>query len=324
MNRRDFLTTPALYPPSLRARPRRASPPCSMARPWGDGASRKAPSRLSMLMTAISSGIWPRSSPPGFASTSSMRISISDASSSSKAGPTEESTSTPRSTAATPGSGCRLRFSISRTRSRSSNSMGAIFPLVAPSKVNVRNKGEWNDLRILMDWPHLRVWVNGEVVQDLDVESVPELRYRLRRGYLGLSTLSYPIRFRNLRIRELPDKEIWEHLYETDPISRSGSSRRATPEIPSSSSLSTAFYEATAWAISPPRRSTATSSSTFTSAPPKATMAAFCSAPTAKAWQVPVTTRFNYTTSRKRTSPPAPCTTSNAPSTPASSPRGGT
>jgi hypothetical protein len=96
------------------------------------------------------------------------------------------------------------------------NSMGAIFPLVGPSKVNVRNKGEWNDLRILMDWPQLRVWVNGELVQDLDVESVPELRYRLRRGYLGLSTLSYPIRFRNLRIRELPDKEIWEHLYETD------------------------------------------------------------------------------------------------------------
>jgi hypothetical protein len=30
-----------------------------------------------------------------------------------------------------------------------------------------------------------------------------------------LSTLGYPIRFRNLRIRELPDKEKWEHLYET-------------------------------------------------------------------------------------------------------------
>lgn len=95
------------------------------------------------------------------------------------------------------------------------NSMGAIFPLIAPQKVNVRSKGEWNALRILSDWPRLQVWVNDEVVQDLNVETTPELRHRLRRGYLGLSTLGYPIRYRNLRLRELPDKEKWEHLYET-------------------------------------------------------------------------------------------------------------
>ena len=96
-----------------------------------------------------------------------------------------------------------------------SNSMGAIFPLIAPRKVTVRSRGEWNSLRILCDWPQLRVWVNEELVQDLDVEKHPELRYRLRRGYLGLSTLGYPIRFRNLRLRELPPKEQWDYLYET-------------------------------------------------------------------------------------------------------------
>jgi hypothetical protein len=93
-------------------------------------------------------------------------------------------------------------------------SMGAILPLVPPLKVNVRNQGEWNTFRILMDWPSLKVWTNGEIVQELDVESVPELRYRLRRGYLGLESLSYPIRFRNLRIRELPDRERWQVLYD--------------------------------------------------------------------------------------------------------------
>ena len=66
-----------------------------------------------------------------------------------------------------------------------------------------------------MDWPLLRVWVNEELVQDLNMETVPELRYRLRRGYLGLESLSYPIRFRNLRIKELPAKEHWESLYQT-------------------------------------------------------------------------------------------------------------
>jgi len=94
-------------------------------------------------------------------------------------------------------------------------SIGSIFPLVPPLKVNVKNKGEWNQMRVLMDWPRLKVWINDEPVQDLDVESVPELRYRLRRGYLGIESLSYPIRFRNLRIKELPAKEQWENLYET-------------------------------------------------------------------------------------------------------------
>jgi hypothetical protein len=95
------------------------------------------------------------------------------------------------------------------------NSMGAILPVVPPLKINVRNKGEWNAFRILMDWPRLQVWTNGEIVQDLDVERIPELRYRFRRGYLGLQSLAYPIRFRNLRVRELPDKERWQPLYET-------------------------------------------------------------------------------------------------------------
>jgi hypothetical protein len=93
-------------------------------------------------------------------------------------------------------------------------SMGSIFPLVPPLKVNVKNQGEWNTFRIVMDWPRLRVWTNGEPIQDLDMETVPELRHRLRSGYLGLESLSYPIRFRNLRVRELPSKVTWTPLYE--------------------------------------------------------------------------------------------------------------
>jgi hypothetical protein len=97
----------------------------------------------------------------------------------------------------------------------SPESMGAIFPVVPPLKVNVKNKGEWNTFRILMDWPRLQVWTNGEMIHDLDVETVPELRHRLRSGYLGLQSLSYPIRFRNLRVRERPSKVAWVPLYET-------------------------------------------------------------------------------------------------------------
>jgi hypothetical protein len=86
-------------------------------------------------------------------------------------------------------------------------SMGAIFPIVAPLAVNVHNQGEWNTFRILMNWPRLQVWTNDAVVQDLDVTSIPELHYRFRRGYLGFESLSYPLRFRNIRIRELPSTD---------------------------------------------------------------------------------------------------------------------
>jgi len=94
-----------------------------------------------------------------------------------------------------------------------SNSMGAIFPLIAPSKVNVKSEGTWNSLRIRNEGPRIAVWVNGEQVQDVNVEDYPELRYRPRRGFLGLSSLGYPLRFRNLAIQELPGREKWESLY---------------------------------------------------------------------------------------------------------------
>ena len=94
------------------------------------------------------------------------------------------------------------------------NSMGSIFPVIAPRQVEVRSQGEWNQMRILADWPSLRVWVNETIVQDLNMETHPQLKYRLRSGFIGLSTLNYPLRFRNLRIQELPRKEEWEVLYQ--------------------------------------------------------------------------------------------------------------
>ncbi|MFN7924273.1 MAG: DUF1080 domain-containing protein [Bryobacteraceae bacterium] len=94
------------------------------------------------------------------------------------------------------------------------NSAGAIFPVIAPRLVNVKSKGEWNSMRIRMDWPKLQVWSNGEVTHDLDVTKAPELRHRLRSGYLGFETLTYPLRFRNIRIQELPSTDKFEALYE--------------------------------------------------------------------------------------------------------------
>jgi hypothetical protein len=90
-------------------------------------------------------------------------------------------------------------------------SCGSIFPVIAPRTVNVHES--WNTFRILSDWPALQVWMNDALIHDLNQEQDPLLRHRLRRGHLGLVNLSYPVRYRNFRIRELPAKDTRDILY---------------------------------------------------------------------------------------------------------------
>jgi hypothetical protein len=110
-----------------------------------------------------------------------------------------------------------MQVKIFRAPELASNSIGAIFPILQPLKAVVKNQGDWNQMRIRMDWPRLQVWINGEPVQDLDVESVAELRHRFRSGYIGLTGLSTSLRFRGMRIRELASRVRWETLFAGEP-----------------------------------------------------------------------------------------------------------
>jgi hypothetical protein len=91
-------------------------------------------------------------------------------------------------------------------------SVGAVFPLVAPKAISVRDG--WNDLRAVFEGARLRVWINSAEVQDVDTAAHPELKRRLRHGYLGIAAASAPCRFRALRVKELPGREPWISLYE--------------------------------------------------------------------------------------------------------------
>lgn len=96
--------------------------------------------------------------------------------------------------------------------------VGAVFAVVPPTqnplyRADKEYNNEWNSGRVLMDWPSLKHWVNNELVMDINVEDYPELRYRLRRGFLGLQDMGYKVWFRNLRIKELPGKEEWISLF---------------------------------------------------------------------------------------------------------------
>ena len=109
---------------------------------------------------------------------------------------------------------CGLKVNLFHAQDKEprNNSMGAI-SLVQPPKRADLHKPDWNTVRVLSDWPVLRVWVNGEIVQDLKLDSHPELSRRLRRGYIGISSLSYPLRVRNIQLKELPAKEKWTTLF---------------------------------------------------------------------------------------------------------------
>lgn len=87
------------------------------------------------------------------------------------------------------------------------NSSGSIYDVVPPLKSMMKKPGQWNRYHVIFDWPVCKVWLNGELVQDTDFQTHPELRYRMRRGPLALSNHGHPAEFRNLWIKELPDKD---------------------------------------------------------------------------------------------------------------------
>lgn len=84
-----------------------------------------------------------------------------------------------------------------------STSTGAVYD-VLPALADANNPvGEWNAVEITFNGPHLKAILNGQVVQDVNFEEHEELRYRLRRGFIGLQDHNNYVSFRNIRIKKL-------------------------------------------------------------------------------------------------------------------------
>lgn len=80
---------------------------------------------------------------------------------------------------------------------------GALY-LQQPPLVNAGNPpGEWNSLEIICQGSMLKATLNGQVVQDIDLSTHPELKHRIRSGFIGLQDHHDPVRFRNVRIKPL-------------------------------------------------------------------------------------------------------------------------
>ena len=103
------------------------------------------------------------------------------------------------------------------TQAKDSELTGGIYRAVAPSK-QVYQPTEWNRFRIELKGPRLKVTLNDELIQDVDLgefdqpvkrhdgSDAPPVKDRPGRGHIGFQHLSRdnePVLIRNARIKEL-------------------------------------------------------------------------------------------------------------------------
>lgn len=77
---------------------------------------------------------------------------------------------------------------------------GGIIPRIPPSKNAAKSAGEWNRFRIQVQDDRLTVQLNGETVNEVDLED-PKLAGRPDQGYIGFQDHSLPLQLRNIRIQ---------------------------------------------------------------------------------------------------------------------------
>jgi hypothetical protein len=85
------------------------------------------------------------------------------------------------------------------------NGSGSLYNILAPIENAQKPAGEWNSLEIACNDPHLKVTMNDKVVQDINLNDLPETASHRRRGYIGLQDHAHKVQFRNMRIKVLEE-----------------------------------------------------------------------------------------------------------------------
>lgn len=102
--------------------------------------------------------------------------------------------------------GMEVQILDSYGRKPTTTTAGAIYGVVAPTKEASKPAGEWNEVEITCDGSRVTVILNGEKIIDVNMDEHPQLKERLRKGYIGLQNHGSYVEFRNIRIKELPSK----------------------------------------------------------------------------------------------------------------------
>jgi hypothetical protein len=80
---------------------------------------------------------------------------------------------------------------------------GAIYSVIAPVENASKPAGEWNSVEVTANGALVKVTLNEKVVQNVNFDAYPELKDRLRRGFIRLTDHGDYVAFRNIRIKEL-------------------------------------------------------------------------------------------------------------------------
>jgi hypothetical protein len=95
---------------------------------------------------------------------------------------------------------------------------GAIQGAVAPKVELPASWEKWRHLDIDLRGTRLLAAIDGTVVQDLDMASVPALADRLRRGYIGFPDMGYGYEIRNLQMEDLGRSQQLQELAPDDGL----------------------------------------------------------------------------------------------------------
>jgi hypothetical protein len=90
------------------------------------------------------------------------------------------------------------------------HSSGSLYRYVAPRENATRPAGEWNDLEVTVVGPRIRVVLNGRLIQDVDQETIPQIRTKPLSGFFSLQNHGGPARFRNIRVCREPAAAVGE------------------------------------------------------------------------------------------------------------------
>ncbi|MBN2580470.1 MAG: DUF1080 domain-containing protein [Pirellulales bacterium] len=102
---------------------------------------------------------------------------------------------------------------------------GSIYGVAPPKRYALQLVGQWNEEEIIADGGRIRVTVNGTVVLDVDLRSLPEETpdrqkhpgLHNSKGHLSLLGHRSPVEFRNLRVKEIEKEKTGRRFLQAGP-----------------------------------------------------------------------------------------------------------
>ena len=99
--------------------------------------------------------------------------------------------------------GYEIQIADDRGTQPTPKSTGSLYRHVAPLLVASREVRQWNTIEVECRGPHIRIELNGQMVQDVNQASFEEIKTKPLCGYLSLQCHNQPVEFRHIRLKIL-------------------------------------------------------------------------------------------------------------------------